>query len=111
MPLAHGLDSMVAPLDVVLFGLGRDTVSWAELLGFATGVLGVWLTVRSNIWNFPERGRRALIHRWHGRVRYETQATTTASFAVAARRLWPGTLPGGRRDFGYRPSDPRSDTL
>jgi len=51
--LTHLLDSLVAPLNVVLFHFGQDAVSWAELLGFATGALGVWLTVRFNIWNFP----------------------------------------------------------
>jgi nicotinamide mononucleotide transporter len=53
VPLAHWLDSLVAPLNVVLFDFGRDAVTWAELLGFATGAVGVWLTVRFSIWNFP----------------------------------------------------------
>jgi nicotinamide mononucleotide transporter len=44
---------LVAPLNVVLFHFGRDAVTWAELLGFATGAVGVWLTVRVSIWNFP----------------------------------------------------------
>ena len=47
------LGDLVAPLNVVLFHFGQDAVSWAELLGFVTGALGVWLTVRANIWNFP----------------------------------------------------------
>jgi nicotinamide mononucleotide transporter len=46
--LAH----LVAPLNVVLFHLGNDAVSWAELLGFLTGAVCVWLTVRSSIHNF-----------------------------------------------------------
>ena len=53
MPLAHWLDSLVAPLNVVLFDFGRDAVTWAELLGFASGAVCVWLTVRFSIWNFP----------------------------------------------------------
>ena len=53
MSLTHWLDSLVAPLNVVLFNFGQDAVTWAELLGFATGAVGVWLTVRFNIWNFP----------------------------------------------------------
>jgi len=53
VPFTHWLDSMVAPLDIVLFHFGQDAVTWAELLGFGTGALGVWLTVRFNIWNFP----------------------------------------------------------
>lgn len=44
---------LVAPLNVVLFHFGQDAVTWAELLGFVTGAVGVWLTVRANIWNFP----------------------------------------------------------
>ena len=47
------LGDLVAPLNVVLFQFGQDAVSWAELLGFVTGAVGVWLTVRANIWNFP----------------------------------------------------------
>ena len=47
------LGDLVAPLNVVLFHFGQDAVTWAELLGFLTGAVGVWLTVRANIWNFP----------------------------------------------------------
>lgn len=47
------LGGLVAPLNAVLFHFGRDAVTWAELLGFATGAAGVWLTVRARIWNFP----------------------------------------------------------
>jgi nicotinamide mononucleotide transporter len=53
MVITHWLDSLVAPLNVVLFNFGQDAVTWAELLGFATGAVGVWLTVRFDIWNFP----------------------------------------------------------
>src|SRR5947209_9274253 len=28
-------------------------MSWVEIVGFTTGALCVWLTVRQNIWNFP----------------------------------------------------------
>ena len=45
--------SLVSPLNVVLFTLGNDAVTWAELLGFLTGGLCVWLTVRAHIANFP----------------------------------------------------------
>ena len=53
MDVSHALSELVAPLDTVLFQLGQDAVTWSELLGFATGALCVWLTVRSHIWNFP----------------------------------------------------------
>ncbi len=47
--LAH----LVAPLNVVVFVLGNDHVSWAEILGFVSGAACVWLTVKSRISNFP----------------------------------------------------------
>lgn len=47
------LANLVAPLNHVLFHLGADAVSWAELLGFVTGAAGVWLTVKRRISNFP----------------------------------------------------------
>lgn len=47
------LNELVAPLNVVLFHFGQDAVSWAELLGFATGAICVWLTVKVHVWNFP----------------------------------------------------------
>ena len=33
--------------------LGQETITWIELLGTLTGIAGVWLTVRQNIWCFP----------------------------------------------------------
>ena len=53
MDVSHALGELVAPLNTVLFHFGQDAVSWAELLGFATGAAGVWLTVRVKVWNFP----------------------------------------------------------
>jgi nicotinamide mononucleotide transporter len=47
------LAAVVAPFNHVLFTVGNDAVSWAELLGFITGAVAVWLTVRSRISNFP----------------------------------------------------------
>lgn len=47
--LAH----LLAPLNAVLFTLGNDHVSVAELLGFVTGAASVWLTVLARISNFP----------------------------------------------------------
>jgi nicotinamide mononucleotide transporter len=47
------LGSLVAPLNSVIFVLGNDHVTWAELLGFVTGGLCVYLTVRGHIANFP----------------------------------------------------------
>jgi nicotinamide mononucleotide transporter len=47
--LAH----LLTPLNVVLFNLGNDHVTVAELLGFVTGAVSVWLTVLARISNFP----------------------------------------------------------
>jgi nicotinamide mononucleotide transporter len=47
------LAALVAPLNHVLFHVGDDGVSWAELLGFLTGAACVALTVRRHIANFP----------------------------------------------------------
>lgn len=46
------LSRLIAPLNTVLFHLGADAVSWAELLGFITGAVCVVLTVRSSVHNF-----------------------------------------------------------
>lgn len=46
------LAQLVAPLDRVLFDLGNDAVSYAELLGFVTGAICVFLTMRASIHNF-----------------------------------------------------------
>lgn len=48
-----GLAHLLAPLNAVLFTLGDDRVSVAELLGFVTGAAAVWLTVLARISNFP----------------------------------------------------------
>jgi nicotinamide mononucleotide transporter len=47
--LAH----LLAPLNVVLFTVGNDQVTVAELLGFVTGAASVWLTVLARVSNFP----------------------------------------------------------
>jgi nicotinamide mononucleotide transporter len=51
--MADFLGGIVAPLNHVLFTIGQDHVTAAELLGFVTGAAGVWLTVRAHLWNFP----------------------------------------------------------
>lgn len=47
------LSNLVAPLNAVLFTMGSDVVTWAELLGFVTGAACVALTVANRIENFP----------------------------------------------------------
>ncbi|AUG80551.1 nicotinamide mononucleotide transporter PnuC [Kitasatospora sp. MMS16-BH015] len=53
MAVADTLSGLLAPLDHQLFLLGQDAVTAAELLGFATGAVCVWLCVRASAWNFP----------------------------------------------------------
>lgn len=47
------LAEILAPLLRPAFTVAGTPTSWAELLGFATGALTVWLVVRRNIWNWP----------------------------------------------------------
>ena len=47
------LAEVVAPLNHVVFVLGNDQVTRAEILGFVTGAACVWLTVKGRISNFP----------------------------------------------------------
>ena len=51
--MLNWLGQLVSPLNMVVFVLGNDHVSWAEILGFVTGAASVWLTVKSRINNFP----------------------------------------------------------
>lgn len=47
------LHDLVAPFNRELFTLGTDHVTYAELLGFITGLWCVYLTVRAHVSNFP----------------------------------------------------------
>jgi nicotinamide mononucleotide transporter len=47
------LTTVVAPLNDVVFHVANDAVSWAELLGFVSGLAAVWLTVKRRVANFP----------------------------------------------------------
>lgn len=49
----HWLAHLISPLNHVLFVVGADHVSVAELAGFITGAACVWLTVKVHIANFP----------------------------------------------------------
>ena len=44
---------LLAPLTQPLLTVANMPMSLGDLLGFATGVLCVWLTARAHIWNFP----------------------------------------------------------
>lgn len=47
------LSVLLDPLTRVVFVVGHDNVTWAELLGFVTGGACVWLTVVARESNFP----------------------------------------------------------
>ncbi|MEV4760146.1 nicotinamide riboside transporter PnuC [Micromonospora sp. NPDC049559] len=40
-------------LNSAAFALHGTPTTWAELLGFATGVVNVWLVARQRVWNWP----------------------------------------------------------
>jgi nicotinamide mononucleotide transporter len=42
--MLNWLDQLIAPLNSVVFVMGNDHVSRAEILGFVTGAAAVWLT-------------------------------------------------------------------
>lgn len=44
---------LLAPLTQPVLTLAHMPMSIGDMLGFATGVLCVWLTARAHIWNFP----------------------------------------------------------
>lgn len=47
------LHDLLEPLLQPAFHVGSVPTSHAELLGFVTGAVTVWLVVRQNIWNWP----------------------------------------------------------
>jgi nicotinamide mononucleotide transporter len=47
------LHDLLEPLLEPAFHLGKVATSWAEVLGFVTGAITVWLVVRQHLWNWP----------------------------------------------------------
>lgn len=47
------LATLLAPLGVTAFTVGHTPMTWLQIIGFATGVLNVWLVARQNLWNWP----------------------------------------------------------
>jgi nicotinamide mononucleotide transporter PnuC len=47
------LHDLLGPLLHPALHLGGTPTTWAEVLGFVTGAINVWLVVRLNIWNWP----------------------------------------------------------
>jgi nicotinamide mononucleotide transporter len=69
------LGHLLAPLNVVLFGLGNDQVTAAELLGFVTGAASVWLTVLALVSNFPALATRVTDYVLENRCRFGAAIT------------------------------------
>ena len=96
--MTHFLQHLVAPLNTVLFTFGQDAVTWAELLGFVTGALGVWLTVRARIWNFPiglANNVFFFVLFWTARL-YADATLQIVYFALGVHGWW-AWLHGGKR--------------
>src|SRR4051812_13966676 len=65
------MGAVIDSLNHVLFHLGDDAVSWAELLGFITGLATVALTVKVSIhcfWTGILNAAFFLVLFWHARL-------------------------------------------
>jgi nicotinamide mononucleotide transporter len=96
--MAGFLGDLVAPLNHVLFTVGQDHVTSAELLGFVTGAVGVWLTVRAHVWNFPvgiANNVFFLVLFWSARL--YADATLQIVYLVLGAVGWWEWLHGGER--------------
>ncbi|GAA2137319.1 nicotinamide riboside transporter PnuC [Kitasatospora kazusensis] len=111
MAVSDFLSEFTDPLNTVLFHLGQDAVSWAELLGFATGAVGVWLTVRARIWNFPvgiANNLFFLVLFWSARL-YADAALQVVFLALGVHGWWQWLRGGERRSArALRRADPRT---
>ena len=90
MDVSHALSELVAPLNTVLFQFGQDAVTWSELLGFATGAAGVWLTVRAKTANFPvgiANNLFFLVLFWSARL-YADAALQVVFLGLAVQGWW-----------------------
>ena len=52
MSLAMSPHELLGPLLRPALHLGSTPTTWAEVLGFGTGAVNVWLVVRLSIWNW-----------------------------------------------------------
>ncbi|GAA2751828.1 nicotinamide riboside transporter PnuC [Kitasatospora cinereorecta] len=76
-------------------------MSWTELLGFVTGAIGVWLTVRANIWNFPVGiANNVFFLVLFTGARLYADAALQLVFLVLAVHGWWQWLRGGERRAG-----------
>ncbi|GAA1069976.1 nicotinamide riboside transporter PnuC [Kitasatospora arboriphila] len=110
MSVADTLADLLAPLNHQLFLLGHDAVTTAELLGFATGAVCVWLCVRASSWNFPVGIANNLFFFalfWSARL--YADAALQIVFLLLAAHGWYRWLRGGERHTG-RPMGHASPT-
>lgn len=82
---------------------GQINLGWSEVLGFATGALGVFLTVKSSAWNFPVGLANNVffgILFWQSRL-FNDFGLQIVYFALGAWGWWHWTRgpisPGGHR--------------
>ncbi|MEU7428178.1 nicotinamide riboside transporter PnuC [Streptomyces sp. NPDC040750] len=112
MSVSQALDSLVAPLNHQVFQLGQDAVTWAELLGFATGAVCVWLCVRVSVWNFPvgiANNLFFLVLFWSARL--YADAWLQVVYVVLAAYGWLIWLRGGERRSRRRMGHASASTL
>lgn len=72
------------------------TISWTEILGFVTGGLSVWLTVRENVWLWPVSVANNIfffILFWNGRL--FADASLQIVYLVLSVYGWWNWLRGG----------------
>ncbi|MCX5207904.1 nicotinamide riboside transporter PnuC [Kitasatospora sp. NBC_00240] len=110
MPITEFLSDLTAPLTTVLGHVGGDEVTWAELLGFATGAACVWLTVKGKTWNFPVgiANNVFFLVLFAGARLYADAALQVVFLALGAHGWWQWLRGGAdRTGVGVRPAGPR----
>ncbi|MET9615511.1 nicotinamide riboside transporter PnuC [Kitasatospora indigofera] len=110
MPITEFLSDLTAPLTTVLGHVGGDEVTWAELLGFATGAACVWLTVKGKTWNFPVgiANNVFFLVLFAGARLYADAALQLVFLALGAHGWWQWLRGGAERTgVSVRPAGPR----
>ncbi|GHH77172.1 putative nicotinamide mononucleotide transporter [Kitasatospora indigofera] len=109
MPITEFLSDLTAPLTTVLGHVGGDEVTWAELLGFATGAACVWLTVKGRTWNFPVgiANNVFFLVLFAGARLYADAALQVVFLALGAHGWWQWLRGGAERTgVSVRPAGP-----
>jgi len=83
------LNTILAWLDTTSLTLWSTSMTWAECLGFLTGIVCVWLAARNNIWNFPVGITNGLLlFELFWRTRLFADATLQVCFILLNARGW-----------------------